>query len=191
MMNRSLSFSHNGAFPSPFPSVMLSSISAGRVTDTAPLPWLLRPTSRSTIPVVTNPEMVTLLGTPKDSPQSQRMSVYLCTWSSVWLKCPNVLFLIELAFYLTSRLALLTDMPFSPSNISFGLYLPCNGTFTNRAPMLLFSGNLECFHCGKERQRLVEMKDQTTQGTPQNVPVGLADWYAAFPNWIHAMEPYN
>lgn len=87
-MNRSLSFCHNDAFPSPLLAAMLSSISAGIDTDTAPLPWLLKPTSRSTIPAVTNPEMVTLISTPKGSQQSRWMCVYLTTWSSDCLKFP-------------------------------------------------------------------------------------------------------
>lgn len=60
-MNRIRILSQTGAvFPAPFPAAMLLSTSPGMVTDTAPPPSPLTPTSRSTIAstIVTSPEML-------------------------------------------------------------------------------------------------------------------------------------
>lgn len=57
-MKRILILSHSEAgFPVPFPVAMLLSTKPGMLTDTAPLPAPLTPTSRSTIADVTSPEM--------------------------------------------------------------------------------------------------------------------------------------
>lgn len=58
-MKRIRMLSHNETgFPAPFPAAMPSSTSPGMLTDTAALPVLLTPTSRSTIAADTSPEMV-------------------------------------------------------------------------------------------------------------------------------------
>lgn len=59
-MNRIRSFCSSEGFPAPFPAAMLSSSCPGMETDTDPIPVPLKATSRSTIPDITSPEMVTL-----------------------------------------------------------------------------------------------------------------------------------
>lgn len=61
-MNRIRILSQTEAvFPAPFPAAMLLSTSPGMVTDTAPPPSPLTPTSLSTIADVTSPEMLAVV----------------------------------------------------------------------------------------------------------------------------------